>query len=82
MNPTTSADLSAATWRKSTRSSGGGSNCIEVAHLPGFIAIRDSKNTEGGKLIVSHAAFQELSHRIGHGTLSAGPGISRTANPT
>jgi len=71
MNPTASANLSAATWRKSTRSSGGGSNCVEVAHLPGRIAIRDSKNPDGPALIITPAAFWELAATIRRGTLNA-----------
>ncbi|GAB2940328.1 hypothetical protein GCM10027280_30950 [Micromonospora polyrhachis] len=38
------ADLSIATWRKSTRSGNEGA-CVEVAdNLPGTIAVRDSKD--------------------------------------
>jgi hypothetical protein len=44
-------DLSRAVWRKSARSSGGGQNCVEVAaNLPGIVAIRDSKDPDGGVL--------------------------------
>jgi hypothetical protein len=71
MNPAPTPDLSAATWRKSTRSSGGGSNCVEIAQLPGLIAIRDSKNPEGRDLIVSHTAFQELVADIRQGIFGA-----------
>jgi hypothetical protein len=71
MNPTAPADLSTATWRKSTRSSGGGSNCVEVAHLPGLIAIRDSKNPAGPALIITHSVFRELADAIRRGTLNA-----------
>jgi hypothetical protein len=70
MNPTASADLSAATWRTSTRSSGGGSNCIEVARLPGHIAIRDSKNPHGPALIITPATFRELTDTLRRGTLN------------
>jgi hypothetical protein len=69
MNPRPPADLSAVTWRKSTRSTGGGSNCVEVACLPSRIAIRDSKNPEGGTLIVSSAVFRELTDEIRRGTV-------------
>ncbi len=71
MNRAASADLSAATWRKSTRSSGGGSNCVEIASLPGLIAIRDSKNPEGPALILTRTAFRELANGIKRGALSA-----------
>jgi Domain of unknown function (DUF397) len=64
MNPGPAADLPAAAWRKSTRSTGGGSNCVEVACLPSHIAIRDSKHPEGGTLIVTTAAFRELTGDI------------------
>ncbi|MCO1594586.1 DUF397 domain-containing protein [Micromonospora sp. RHAY321] len=41
-------DLTGAVWRKSTRSGGNGGNCVEVAtNLPGVVAVRDSKSTEG-----------------------------------
>ena len=47
-------DLSRAAWRKSSRSGGNGGQCVEVAqNLPGIVAIRDSKNPDGPKLIVT-----------------------------
>ena len=46
------ADLSRAAWRKSSYSGGNGGQCVEVAtNLPGFVAIRDSKDPEGAKLL-------------------------------
>ncbi|MGH3721497.1 MAG: DUF397 domain-containing protein [Pseudonocardiaceae bacterium] len=39
-------------WYTSSRSSGA-SNCVEVAHGPGWTAVRDSKNTTGPALIVA-----------------------------
>jgi hypothetical protein len=45
-------DLSGAIWRKSSRSSGNGGQCVEVAmNLPGVVGVRDSKDPEGPKLI-------------------------------
>ncbi len=47
-------DLSGAVWRKSTRSSPEGQNCVEVAtNLPGIVAIRDSKRPAGPPLVVA-----------------------------
>jgi len=44
-------DLTHAQWRKSTRSSPSCDNCVEVAFVGGTIAVRDSKNRDGGVLI-------------------------------
>ncbi|MDF5755557.1 DUF397 domain-containing protein [Spongiactinospora sp. TRM90649] len=47
-------DLSNAAWQKSSRSSGNGGQCVEVAtNLPGMVAVRDSKDPEGPKLVFS-----------------------------
>ena len=46
------ADLSGAVWRKSTKSQDNG-GCVEVADLPGHIAIRDSKQPDGPVLVFS-----------------------------
>ena len=49
----TEIDLSRAEWRKSSYSGQGG-NCVEVArNLPGLVAVRDSKDPDGAKLVVS-----------------------------
>ncbi|MFC8530339.1 DUF397 domain-containing protein [Nocardia sp. NPDC057227] len=46
-----SADLSDAQWFKSSHS-GGGADCVEVAHLDaGRVGVRDSKNVAGGALV-------------------------------
>jgi Domain of unknown function (DUF397) len=43
-------DLSRAVWRKSARSNNGGA-CVEVAtNLPAVVAVRDSKDLDGGVL--------------------------------
>lgn len=50
-------DLTHAVWRKSSRS-GGGNECVEVAHLAdGDRAIRDSKHPTGPALRCSPAAW-------------------------
>ena len=56
-------DLSNAHWRKSTRSQNGG-NCVEVAPLVEFIAIRDSKDPGGLALFVSPEAWNAFTAAI------------------
>ena len=54
----TEVDLSRAEWRKSSYSGQSG-NCVEVArNLPGLVAVRDSKEPDGAKLVVSRAAWR------------------------
>ena len=54
----TEADLSRAEWRKSSYSSQSG-NCVEVArNLPELVAVRDSKEPDGAKLVVSRETWQ------------------------
>lgn len=52
-------NLSEATWRRSSRSSSTGQNCVEVAtNLHGVVAVRDSKDPVGPKLVVSTAGWR------------------------
>lgn len=55
-------DLSRAVWQKSTRSGSNGGQCVEVAqNLPGMVAVRDSKNPDGHKLVVSPAHWRAFA---------------------
>jgi Domain of unknown function (DUF397). len=48
-------DLTAAQWRKATKSGANGGACVEVAtNLPDIVAVRDSKNPTGPALIFTH----------------------------
>ncbi|ACZ90492.1 DUF397 domain-containing protein [Streptosporangium roseum] len=44
------ADLSGAHWRKSSLSADGPS-CVEVAFVDDAVAVRDTKDREGGTLV-------------------------------
>lgn len=51
-------------WRTSSYSGDNGGDCVQVAAVPGAIALRDSKNPEGGALIVPPTAFRALTHHL------------------
>ncbi|MGQ5259155.1 DUF397 domain-containing protein [Micromonospora sp. ZYX-F-536] len=52
-------ELTGARWHKSSRSSGNGGDCVEVAdNLPGVVAVRDSKNPSGPALTFTPAAWR------------------------
>ncbi|WP_431875438.1 DUF397 domain-containing protein [Micromonospora marina] len=61
-------ELTGATWRKSTRSSGNGGDCVEVAdNLPGVVGVRDSRDRQGPVLTFtpsSWAAFVAHTARL------------------
>jgi len=58
-------DLSRLVWRKATRSTSNGGDCVEVArNLPGIVAVRDSKNPDGPALVLSPADWQSFTARI------------------
>jgi len=47
-------------WRKSSYSSGGGDDCVELADLGRVVGIRDSKDPEGPVLRVTRAGLAAL----------------------
>jgi hypothetical protein len=47
-------------WRKSSHSGGDESACVEVAALPGAVAVRDSKDPGGPALAFPRATFRTL----------------------
>lgn len=57
-------DLSKAVWRKSSRSTAQADNCVEVADVPNVVALRDSKDPNGPKIIVSRADFRHLAETL------------------
>ncbi|GAB3818576.1 DUF397 domain-containing protein [Micromonospora zhanjiangensis] len=51
-------DLTGIRWHKSTRSNSTGGNCVEVGdNLPGVVAVRDTKDRDGGTLLFAPAAW-------------------------
>jgi len=58
-------DLTGAVWIKSSRSSGNGGNCVEVArNLPGVVGVRDSKDPAGPALGFDPAAWRSFVHDV------------------
>jgi hypothetical protein len=52
-------------WRKSSYSGDNGGNCVEVTHaLPAAIAVRDSKDPAGPKLIFTPQAWAAFAEAI------------------
>jgi Domain of unknown function (DUF397) len=61
----------AAVWRKSSYSGSNGGACIEVArNAPGTVAVRDSKDPDGPKLLFTAAEWREFAARVKSGTAS------------
>jgi hypothetical protein len=60
----TKIDLSRAEWHESSYSSQSG-NCVEVArNLPGLVAVRDSKESDGVTLVVSREAWRAFIRSV------------------
>ncbi|QKW38854.1 DUF397 domain-containing protein [Actinomadura sp. NAK00032] len=57
-------DLSAAVWKKASRSNESGDACIEVAAKGDMVAIRDSRDTAGPKIVVSRGDFRGLAEAL------------------
>jgi hypothetical protein len=56
--------LSRAEWRKATRSSSNGGNCVEAASLPNAVAVRDSKNPAGPVLAFTPVQWQSFAEQV------------------
>lgn len=52
-----SADM---TYRKSSYSTGGSTNCVEVGTAGAEVLVRDTTNRDGGTLIVSAGAWRDF----------------------
>jgi hypothetical protein len=58
-------DLSHVTWRKASKSSGNGGNCVEVARgLPGVVAVRDSKDPQGPMLAIAPEDWRAFTDQV------------------
>lgn len=64
--------LTGVRWRKSTRSNEMGGACVEVTALRSVVALRDSKNPDGPKLLVPPSGWQGLLGMIKSGAYDPG----------
>ncbi|RBQ19625.1 DUF397 domain-containing protein [Spongiactinospora rosea] len=59
-------------WRKSSRSGGITDNCVEVAHISETIAVRDSKDPNGPRLVFSASEWSTFVRDLKAGNLDPG----------
>ncbi|WP_433681536.1 DUF397 domain-containing protein [Nocardia sp. CA-119907] len=60
-------DLSGAKWFKSSHS-GGGQDCVEVAHLDGgMVGVRDSNNPTGPALVFTPGEWEAFTAGVQDG---------------
>jgi hypothetical protein len=50
-------------WRKATYSNSS-SNCVEAAHVPGAVAVRDSKDPSGPRLAIRPTDWRAFMRRL------------------
>ncbi|QXJ22117.1 DUF397 domain-containing protein [Actinomadura graeca] len=51
-------------WRRSGHSGGQGGNCVEVAMLAPGVAVRDSKDPDGPRLVFGGVAWRVFAERV------------------
>jgi hypothetical protein len=56
-DPQVTPVISAHQWRKSSHSGGQGGQCVELAAMVDSVAIRDSKDPDGPRLLVNRGEF-------------------------
>lgn len=54
-------------WRKSSRSNATGGHCVELADAGRQVAVRDSKNPNGGNLALARRDLGAFARRIKRG---------------
>jgi predicted secreted Zn-dependent protease len=64
-------DLSRAHWRKSSHSSANGA-CVEVAETSDLIAVRDSKDPVGPKLVFTAPEWEAFTAGVRAGEFDRG----------
>jgi hypothetical protein len=57
-------------WRKSSRS-GSQANCVEVGSAPGVIGVRDTKNRDGGTIMLPGPAWSAFIAGVRQGAFDS-----------
>lgn len=72
--PRAAREMDGVAWRKSTRSPNGGANCVELGPLPGSaeVAVRDTKDRDGGTLVVADASWAGFLGEVKRGHFDLG----------
>ncbi|MGP4025380.1 DUF397 domain-containing protein [Actinomadura sp. 3N407] len=65
-------DQSRVQWRKSSRSTNTGGDCVEVAGLAAEVGVRDSKDPDGPELFFASAEWRVFAQRVKSGGLDLG----------
>ncbi|MGH3925409.1 MAG: DUF397 domain-containing protein [Pseudonocardiaceae bacterium] len=65
-------EFSGAVWQTSSRSNGGGYDCVEVAVVPGRVGVRDSKDRSGPALALSPSAWRAFVGDLQRGEFGLG----------
>ncbi|MFA1539184.1 DUF397 domain-containing protein [Actinomadura monticuli] len=60
-------DQSQLQWRKSSRSTNTGGDCVEVAGLAAAVGVRDSKDPDGPKLLFASAEWRAFAQHAKSG---------------
>jgi Domain of unknown function (DUF397) len=60
-------------WRKASYSTSNGGGCVEVMGIPAaLVAVRDSKDPEGPKLVIGPGAWRAFTRRVKDGQFDLG----------
>jgi hypothetical protein len=55
-----------ASWRKSSYSGGSGGDCVEVADTASVVMVRDTRDRDGGALVVAADAWAAFTASLQH----------------
>jgi hypothetical protein len=66
-SPSRQAPPPGVVWRKSSHSQGAGAECVELADLADTVAVRDSKDPSGPRLVFARAQLAAFLTAVSRG---------------